>query len=112
MGPAGKYNRVQPAPPSDSVDAREAWFAECLVAVGKLKLPSLAFPHEIGCGLAGGHWPAYHAMLKDFASAHPETEVFICRWGGGHGSGGRGRGGGGKGGGAGGRGGAGAPRAR
>ena len=58
MGAPGKYNRVQPAPPSDLAAAREAWFAQCLQAIGNLepKPKSLALPHEIGCGLAGGDW--------------------------------------------------------
>ncbi len=31
-------------------------------------LESLAFPAEVGCGLAGGHWPAYLEMLRAFAA--------------------------------------------
>ena len=109
MGAPGKYNRVQPAPPSDSAASRQRWFQDCLDAVSRLQPPlaSIAFPHEIGCGLAGGHWPTYDAMLQSFADANPATEVYICRWTGGGGArGGGGRGGGRGGGGNGGRSGA------
>lgn len=58
MGAPGKYNRVQPAPESDSARQREAWFAQCLQAISVLepKPATIAFPHQIGCGLAGGNW--------------------------------------------------------
>jgi len=92
MGAAGKYNRIQPSPPSDSAATREGWFRTCLGAIAALRLPSIAFPHEIGCGLAGGRWATYEAMLEEFAEANTDTEVLICRWTGG-GGGGRGRGG-------------------
>ena len=47
-------------------------------------MPSpLAFPREIGCGLAGGVWSRYEAMIQELASAHPNFEVLIVRWTGG-----------------------------
>ena len=118
MGAPGKYNRVQPCPPSDSAATRTQWFRQCLAAIGALDppLPSIAFPCEIGCGLAGGDWRAYEAMIVEFATAHPETHVTIARWVGGGGGGGdddggsgsgRGGGGSGRGGRGGGRGGGG-----
>jgi hypothetical protein len=81
MGPAGKYNRVSPAP-SDSAETRELWFAQCLDEIAKItpRPSSLAFPHEIGCGLAGGCWAHYERMLLAFAERNPDIEVFICRW--------------------------------
>ena len=39
---------------------------------------SVAFPHQIGCGLAGGNWATYEAMLEDFAAAHPHIRCYIC----------------------------------
>ena len=96
MGAPGKYNRVSPAPPSDGKPARERWFRECLQAISALRPPlrSIAFPELIGCGLAGGSWPAYEAMLVEFAAANPQTQVVICKLaGGGGGGGGGGRGG-------------------
>ena len=80
LGPAEKYNRVKPAPPSDSMATRQGWFQDCLDAIGKLNLKSVAFPYDIGCGLAGGKWARYDDMLQKFACENPETEVFICRW--------------------------------
>ena len=44
---------------------------------------SVAFPHEIGCGLAGGNWPKYESMIKTFATQCPDIRVSICRWTGG-----------------------------
>ena len=90
MGAPGKYNRVQPAPPSDSAAARERAFKECLGKIGALTgtgRPScIAFPYEIGCGLAGGTWRNYERMLNDFAAANPDMEVLLCRWTGNGGS--------------------------
>jgi hypothetical protein len=85
MGSAGKYNRVSPAPPSDSAETRELWFAQCLDEIAKIspRPSSLAFPYEIGCGLAGGRWEHYERMLLEFAERYPDIEVFICRWTGG-----------------------------
>ena len=109
MGPPDKYNRVQPRPPEgDSAKTREGWFQDALNAIRhELQPPpeSIAFPHEIGCGLAGGDWSRYNAMIQDFAQRMPHTQVIIARWMGGGGGGtssgrgggphrGRGRGGG------------------
>jgi hypothetical protein len=81
MGGPGRYNRVRPAPPSDSARVREEWFQQCLHAIMALdrKPASIAFPYEIGCGLAGGNWPRYDAMLVAFAQ-RSGIHVFICRW--------------------------------
>ena len=104
MGGPDKYKRVTPMPPSDGKAAREGWFRQCLAAIAQLSPPpsSVAFPHEIGCGLAGGDWPRYDAMLKAFADANPSMEVLVVRWtggGGGAAGGGPNRGMGGRGGG-------------
>lgn len=89
MGAAGKYYRVKPpeGTPPDSALNRERWFEECLERIGKLDPPfrSIAFPSEIGCGLAGGSWPKYEAMIAQFALRHPHIEVNVVKWtGGGH----------------------------
>ena len=58
--------------------------------MASLNLPSIAFPEQIGCGLAGGDWGAYERMLEEFADANPDVRVYICRRpgdGGGSGSG-------------------------
>jgi hypothetical protein len=104
MGGPGKYRRVEfPPGVSDLAPQREKWFAECLQAVSQLPAASrprsIAFPHQIGCGLAGGNWERYARMIADFATANPEIAVTIAVLGGGKGRGGGGRGGGGRGGG-------------
>ena len=78
-GKAGAYNRVQPSPKEDNA-VRERWFRECLHAIVELRPrpASIAFPHRIGCGLAGGSWEAYDAMLASFAREHPDIEVLVC----------------------------------
>jgi O-acetyl-ADP-ribose deacetylase (regulator of RNase III) len=80
MGAPGRYARVSPAPPSDAAPAREEWFGQCLEEVARLDPPikSIAFPHQIGCGLAGGNWRAYEAMILDFADRNPHILVAIC----------------------------------
>ena len=78
MGLPLKYNRVTPAP-HDSRQAREGWFARCLDAIAALRPPpeSIAFPHQIGCGLAGGEWSRYEQMLLQFAEENPSIHVAI-----------------------------------
>ena len=45
------------------------------------KMPkTIAFPKDIGCGLAGGHWPHYEEMILDFATDNPECQVTIVTW--------------------------------
>lgn len=62
----------------DTAAVREDWFRAGLAAIGALPgVESLAFPHSIGCGAAGGNWVAYRAMLDAFASAHPHIRVVI-----------------------------------
>lgn len=56
--------------PSD----RQGYFASCLTKIAE-STPmgsSFAFPHGIGCGLAGGDWKAYKAMIEKFAH-HPNV---------------------------------------
>ena len=76
---------------------REAWFAQALDELARQpaiaqRHQSIAFPAEIGCGLAGGDWAAYHAMLERFARGNPQVRVVIVRYDGGSGGGGGGTG--------------------
>lgn len=58
----------QPFSNRDGIRARERAFENCLQHIAKLpNLKSIAFPHRIGCGLAGGDWDVYIEMLKTFA---------------------------------------------
>ena len=83
LGTPLKYRRVRPPlGMCDSRQQREQWFASCLRAIGELHpIPTpLAFPKEIGCGMAGGIWRNYESMIEAFAKEHPECEVIIVRW--------------------------------
>jgi len=55
----------------DTLSNREKWFSECLdhlkEYIGKRLILSIAFPAGIGCGLAGGTWRNYEAMIYQFA---------------------------------------------
>ena len=58
----GKYS-------NDSKEKRISWFKECLNQIKKIdgiQNESVAMPYNIGCGLAGGDWPTYEKILKEF----------------------------------------------
>ena len=101
MGAPNKYKRVKPMPPDDGAATREAWFQQCLDKIAAIQPPltSIAFPYQIGCGLAGGNWSRYDAMITRFAERCPATQVYICKLTGDGGPTGTGRGRGGGGGG-------------
>ena len=64
----------------DSQLLRQQWFREGLIAIGALPgVTSVALPHGIGCGAAGGDWAAYSAMIEAFAHAHSHIRVRIYR---------------------------------
>ena len=64
MGKPYKYgNKVE-----DSFEKRLLWFKTCLFEISKLKPSSVAFPYNIGCGLAGGNWEDYLAALNHFSN--------------------------------------------
>ena len=83
LGPALKYSRARCPKGPDSIYNREKWFQMCLDKItdlGEDKPASIAFPHKIGCGLAGGNWQKYDAMIQTFANRNPEIQVTIARW--------------------------------
>lgn len=75
----------QDAPGKASVAAetkaqRLTWFTNALLQLADVpNLKSVAFPHGIGCGLAGGSWAQYEAALVAFAALVPKTEVYIVQ---------------------------------
>ena len=98
------YAQYEPGKPSrsgeDSQEMREAWFRRCLGLIGERieGLESIAFPWQVGCGLAGGDWKAYEGMIKEFAESHADVKVVVYKLPGAASSGGggnRGRGSGG-----------------
>jgi O-acetyl-ADP-ribose deacetylase (regulator of RNase III) len=75
----------QDAPGKASVAAetkaqRLTWFTNALLQLADVpNLKSVAFPHGIGCGLAGGSWAQYEAALETFVALVPKTEVYIVQ---------------------------------
>ena len=91
MGPAMKYRRVRPEPAGGDTKAnRLRWFKEGLAKLGGEGFRRVAFPHEIGCALAGGSWSEYEAAIAAYGAANPGVEILIVTWGGGGGGGGGG----------------------
>mmetsp|Transcript_45967 Transcript_45967/g.121563 ORF Transcript_45967/g.121563 Transcript_45967/m.121563 type:complete len:199 (-) Transcript_45967:305-901(-) len=77
------FGQVTPGKPRgghDNKARREEYFAEALRAISKLDdLSSIAFPHSVGCGMAGGDWPKYQRMLQKFAAGLPDVQVVVYR---------------------------------
>jgi O-acetyl-ADP-ribose deacetylase (regulator of RNase III) len=67
----------------DTTEQREKWFSESLLAlaefVNKNKFKTIAFPYQIGCGLAGGDWYSYRTMLEEFSNSVTDTTILIVR---------------------------------
>jgi O-acetyl-ADP-ribose deacetylase (regulator of RNase III) len=64
----------------DSKLDRLKLFARCLDEISELNgLESIAFPYEIGCGLARGDWTSYKLLLYRFAKKNPRLIVRIYR---------------------------------
>lgn len=78
MGKPGKYEAFGV---SDSAKDRERYFADSLesLATAIPEGSSLAFPYGIGCGLAGGSWPKYEALLRDWLCKHPSFRVTLYK---------------------------------
>lgn len=66
----GKNNNDEP---------RLDWFADCLVEIGRLDISSVAFPYNVGCGLAGGTWSDYEGLINAFAEMYPNIRVSIVK---------------------------------
>ncbi len=62
----------------DNAVNRLKWFKECLEKLAKAKnMLSVAFPYNIGCGLAKGNWQKYEKAIVDFAKQLQNTKVYI-----------------------------------
>jgi O-acetyl-ADP-ribose deacetylase (regulator of RNase III) len=77
----GQYYPGSSSFDNDSKELRISWFKECLNEIYRMrdKIKSIAFPHGIGCGLAGGDWELYKQFIKKLAEHMPNTEVYIIR---------------------------------
>jgi O-acetyl-ADP-ribose deacetylase (regulator of RNase III) len=62
--------------PNDTPDLRIQYFKSCLNEISKLKGESIAFPYNIGCGLAGGDWQKYKQLIYEF-SKNTTLKVYI-----------------------------------
>lgn len=77
IGMIAQYNPGKPNRSNDTKNMRLEWFEECLERIGDLGLEEIAFPLGIGCGLGGGHWPDYIALIEQFAIDNPHTRTYI-----------------------------------
>jgi hypothetical protein len=66
------FAQLKPGKPAGSLDnvaKRIEYFSSCLQAIAT-QLPkdsTVVFPYGVGCGMAGGDWPTYEALLKEFS---------------------------------------------
>ena len=86
LGPAGKYNRVEipNGVEKDTSENRLMWFETALMGFAShlrsvVRAPTtVALPRLIGCGLAGGDWKKYSAVIRRFARASgPHVYVLV-----------------------------------
>ncbi len=69
----------------DSSEMRQIYFKSALHQLADLSIASdwsqIAFPFNIGGGLAGGYWPTYPDMLREFDSVVTKNgiQVFVCK---------------------------------
>ena len=70
---------------NDTAEMRLDWFHQCLSCITRIPgIQSIAFPYQIGCGLAGGNWDVdYYPLLERFNSYCQSIgiEVILCKWG-------------------------------
>jgi O-acetyl-ADP-ribose deacetylase (regulator of RNase III) len=62
--------------PNDTPELRLQYFKSCLHEISKLQGESIAFPYNIGCGLAGGNWQEYKQLISEF-SKNTALKVYI-----------------------------------
>lgn len=77
-GKPGSYNSHGTP---DSAKDREQYFVNCLERLAEQisHTASVAIPYKIGCGLAGGNWKHYEAILNDWMSRHPGLRVVLYK---------------------------------
>jgi hypothetical protein len=73
-----KTNRKLSIPATKAL--RLKWFDSCCKQIAGIRdLKSVAFPYEIGCGLAGGDWIEYRMRIVNLARSRPDVRVVIVR---------------------------------
>jgi hypothetical protein len=48
-----------------------------MVKLELLQYPTVAFPFQIGCGLAQGDWKVYLKMIKDMARTYQKQVIIV-----------------------------------
>jgi len=71
-------------PITDDAEQRIIWFKRCLNSLSswmiKLNCKTVAFPYQIGCGLAGGSWNLYEKMITEWANDNQDNfKVFFVK---------------------------------
>lgn len=65
---------------NDTPQMRLSWFKKGLEEIEKIpNLREIAFPYNIGCGMAGGDWKVYKKAIDDFAKKLTKVKVFIIK---------------------------------
>lgn len=78
------FSRYPESDPPETSKQREIWFQECLDHLAEYLEGNdpwgkrIGFPHGIGCGMAGGDWLTYQAMLESF-SDKTENQIYIIK---------------------------------
>ena len=77
-----RYHGNYPEHPSiETTQRRVVWFKQGLQdleeQLRRLPIKTIGFPYKIGCGLAGGDWMVYLALVADFARRNPKLTVDI-----------------------------------
>lgn len=63
----------------DTADDRIKYFIKSLKCIKKLNPKSIGFPYKIGCGLAGGSWPVYEKILKNWSLENPNITIKVYK---------------------------------
>lgn len=80
-----KYYKYEGLDIDDSNKNRVKWFEKALIDLEEqLKkdytyIKDIAFPYQIGCGLAGGQWKNYISLIKEFTKRNNHLCVFIIK---------------------------------
>lgn len=84
-GKPSVYSSVVGSTVPDDAKTREQYFEQALQDMATqletlgTVVRTIAFPYQIGCGLAGGDWSHYSSMIAAFAEAHPAWSIYIVR---------------------------------
>jgi hypothetical protein len=91
---APHWDRYPESDPKETTRQRVAWFKRSLDLLGHrltdlrnaasdqsaYRVPLVAFPWQIGCGLAGGSWVLYRAAIQAFeAKFQHACRVIVCK---------------------------------